>query len=153
MTLDLRVIPVPLAVLVMMASPESLDFLDPLDPLDPLVSVATTCLSCLMVVRNPAAQLFLDHQAQWDPVEFLDLQVLPVLKDSLALQVNLVSLALLVRWVLVVLLVLLERTEMMVRLAKPGALVSVELLVLRELVVSLEPLDFPALRDTEVSLV
>lgn len=152
--MDLRVSRVPLDVPVTMVFPESLDFLDLPAPLDPLVLVDTTCPSCLMEVRNPAEYLLvLDHQAQWDPVDLLDLQVLLVLKDSLALQVNLASLALLVPWVLVVPLVLLERTEMMVRLANLVAPVSVELLVLREVVVSLEPLDFPASRDTEVSLV
>lgn len=153
MNLDLRVNRVLLDIPVTMASLESLDFQVPLDPLDPLVSVDTTCPSCLMLVRNPAAHLFLDHQAHLDLVDLLDLLVLLVLKDSLALQVNLVSLALLVQWVLVVQLVLMERTEMMVRLAKLVAPVSVELLVLRELAVSLEPLDFLASRDTEALMV
>lgn len=96
--MDLKVIQVPLGVLVMMAYLESLDFLDLLDPLDPLVLVdSTTCLSCPMVVRNPAAQLFLDQQAQWDPEDLQDHLVLLDLKDLLALQVNLASLAPLVR--------------------------------------------------------
>lgn len=83
----------------------------------------------------------------------LDLPAPLVLRVSLDPLESLVSPELLVPWVLVVLLVPLERTEMMVRLVKLDAPVSADLPDLRVLVDSLAPLDFQASRDTEVSAV
>ncbi|KAA0725463.1 Collagen alpha-1(I) chain [Triplophysa tibetana] len=83
----------------------------------------------------------------------LEIQVHMALKDSLDPQASPVRLVLLVQWVLVVFLVLLERMEKMVRLENLVVLVNVELLALRAVVASLEPLDSPALRDTEEKVV
>lgn len=151
--MDLTVTRVPKVLLEMTASPDSLDFPDLLAPLDPLALAEVTCPRSLMAVRSPVAHLSQDPLAQWVPVDLPDLQVLLVLKDSPVPLASLVSLVPLVPWVLVAPMVLLERTEMMVRLVKLVVLVSVDPLVLRELVDSPEPLDCPASRDTEVSLV
>lgn len=134
--------------------PERTDSLDLPVLLEPLASAADLSFPrWLTAVRNPAAPLSPGPQAPWVPVAPLDLQVLLALRDSLDPQASLESLVLLARWVLAVLLVLLERMERMVKLAKLAVLESADPPDLRVLVDSQEPLDSPASRDTEVSLV
>lgn len=139
----------------MMESLDSLAFLGPQAPLDLLALVETFLLRCLVaLMRNPEEQW--PSQAPWDlwaPVAPLDLLELLDPKVLLVPLVSLVRLVLLVQWVPVALLVPLERTERMVSLANPVALVSADPLAHRVLVDSPEPLDFQASRDTEDSAV
>lgn len=135
--------------MVLMVSPVSLALPAPLAP---LALAETSLLRCpILTTPNQAAPLSLAPWVPWVPVAPLDLLETLALKDSLDPLVSLVSPALVVPWVLVALLVLPARTEMMVSLANPVVPVSVEPLAPRELVVSLELLDFLASRDTEVS--
>lgn len=150
-----RVTGVLLALPAMTESLDSLVFLGPQAPLDLLALVETILLRCLVdLMRNPEEQW--SSQAPWDlwaPVDPLDLLDLLDPKDLLVPLVSLVRLVLLVQWVPVVQLVPLERTERMVSLANPVALVSADPLAHRVLVDSPEPLDFQASKDTEDSAV
>lgn len=133
---------------------DSLDLLDLLVILEPLASAADlSSPRWLTAVRNQAAPLSPGPRALWVPVDPLDLQVHLALRVSLDPQESPGSLVLLARWVLAVFLVLLERMEKMVNLAKPAVLESADPPGLRVVVDSQEPLDSPASRDTEVSLV
>lgn len=127
-----------------MASLDSLDFLVllvPLGPPDPLALEETLLPRCPMAMMKN--QLEFPCLAPW-VLLVLVVSLAPlvhlVLKVSKAPLVNLASLVVQVQWVPEVLLALLERTEMMGKLASPAVLVSVDLLGLRVLVDCLEQL-------------
>lgn len=127
-----------------MASLDSLDFLVLLVPLglpDPLALEETLLPRCPMAMMKN--QLEFPCLAPW-VLLVLVVSLAPlvhlVLKVSKALLVNLASLVVQVQWVPEVPLALLERTEMMGKLASPAVLVSVDLLGLRVLVDCLEQL-------------
>lgn len=127
-----------------MASLDSLDFLVLLVPLglpDPLALEETLLPRCPMAMMKN--QLEFPCLAPW-VLLVLVVSLAPlvhlVLKVSKAPLVNLASLVVQVQWVPEVPLALLERTEMMGKLASPAVLVSVDLLGLRVLVDCLEQL-------------
>lgn len=127
-----------------MASLDSLDFLVLLVPLglpDPLALEETLLPRCPMAMMKN--QLEFPCLAPW-VLLVLVVSLAPlvhlVLKVSKAPLVNLASLVVQVQWVPEVPLALLERTEMMGKLASPAVLVSVDLLDLRVLVDCLEQL-------------
>lgn len=149
--LEIQVLQGLLAETVFLERTDSLDLLVLLEPLASAADLSSP--RWLTAVRNPAAPLSPDPQAPRVPVAPLEFQVHLAPRDSLDPQVSLESLVLLARWVLAVPLVLLERMERMVKLAKPAVLESAEPPGPRVLVDFQEPLDSPASRDTEVSLV